>query len=349
LYFLFIIIQKKETMSREMLISAIFFCFVCAFHGVAAEVVAPVVAPRSTLSRMFGSNEENPSVIETKNNDVVFQPCSERQKYAKLITERRFNALHPELMLMPQRENDKVLEDDDGKPVRQRPPLQQPHPRPPHQLSSPTTEHEGDMKVGTQTCYTAKLSEDAVTQQCVPTTSVFVNENMVKSDVFRVHDFVDVHFDVGDCIDSCALKIELSCKAAIDGTEAEGRFKTIFVTVWSETVTIKPTFFNLAAAIAIHDAEQNSTLPPWGLTEAEKLQIKEDLKETTTIKWPCTVEEVECDENGVPTHELPDDIKQQSEYANYLLDLEEKGEAVTPFHAVPEHIRNSTRNSMESF
>ena len=44
-------------------------------------------------------------------------------------------------------------------------------------------------------------------------------------------------------------------------------------------------------------------------SEEEKLEIKKELIQTSVTKWPCTEEKVECDENGVPTHELPEDLK----------------------------------------
>ena len=57
-------------------------------------------------------------------------------------------------------------------------------------------------------------------------------------------------------------------------------------------------------------------------------------------KWPCTEEKVECDENGVPTHELPEDLKDKIEYAEYMEGMIETNKTVTPFHSVPDYIRN---------
>ena len=141
---------------------------------------------------------------------------------------------------------------------------------------------------------------------------------------------MDIHFQLESPCDSCELAIEVNCLSGDD--VAEGRFKTVFTTLWVETVTVKPTFFNHAASLAIVQAEKESNET---LTEEEKLEIKKDLIQTTVTKWPCTEEKVECDENGVPTHELPEELKDKIEYAEYVAEMMEQNKTLTPFHSVP--------------
>lgn len=185
-------------------------------------------------------------------------------------------------------------------------------------------------------CFTARLPEN-IANNCIPDVALSLDGRIMGADVFRVSDYVDVHFQLEFPCASCELEIKVDCLSGDDESAVQGRFKTIFTTVWLETVSVKPTFYNHAASLAIVQAEKESNET---LTEEEKLEIKKELIQTSVTKWPCTEEKVECDENGVPTHELPEDLKDKIEYAEYMEGMIETNKTVTPFHSVPDYIRN---------
>ena len=276
------------------------FLFALATFFASSRVNAQV-APRTTSSRAHDAEISKP-----KQDVLDFMPCSVRKGLFRPHHER-FLPVDSEILSRRHQGDDRR----DGQNVA--------HRRPPHPVGA---------------CFTARLPEN-LANNCIPDVALSLYSKFIAADAFRVSDYVDIHFQLESPCDSCELAIEVNCLSGDD--VAEGRFKTVFTTLWVETVTVKPTFFNHAAALAIVQAEKESNET---LTEEEKLEIKKDLIQTTVTKWPCTEEKVECDENGVPTHELPEELKDKIEYAEYVAEMMEQNKTLTPFHSVPEFVRN---------
>jgi len=277
------------------------FLLVLALFVTSRSVSAQVVAPRLATS----SRAHDAEMLKQQQQRVLdFMPCSER----KLLFRPHHESFFPDDPEVLSRRHEAAGKNEIARRIS--------HP------------------VGA--CFTARLPE-SIANNCIPDVLLTLDDQIYSADVFRVSEYVDVHFQLERPCDSCELKIQVNCLSGDDESVAAERLKTVFTTVWIETVTVKPTFFNHAATLAIVQAEKNSNET---LTEEEKLEIKEGLIETTVTKWPCTEEKVECDENGVPTHELPQELKDKIEYAEYIAETMEHNKTVTPFHAVPEFVRN---------
>ena len=91
-----------------------------------------------------------------------------------------------------------------------------------------------------------------IANNCIPDVALSLDGKIMGADVFQVFDYVGVHFQLRRFPSRpCELEIKVDCLSGDDESTVGVNLKTIFTTVWVETVSIKPTFtITLSLAIS---------------------------------------------------------------------------------------------------